>query len=800
MAKSKKISNVQKTAAAPPTNLNVEHMKPKMGILLGSCFGLLILILVTHLYSMTSQYVFSDTLNYAAVNNFKDKSSFWMKLLYSGITAPLSQPWLRSTYAWDISSFGFEPGWSHAVNICLHVLSCIYFYVFTFHISWRLNVENKTKIDPYYVAAAATALLACHPLVTGSIAYVSGRSGVLGAANYFLALNFFLYAFYESKFWRACLGYLLFFLFTAIGILSNIQCLTIPLVALALVCLLKPPVVSIKEWFADRVYDIALLIIMGVSFGYLIRFGLPAQIDSGYGLPVLAPPIYWATQAKMVIMYYLRCALAPIGLGVYPPYVASGWSDPGAIFGAVAVATLGVVGLVKKQPQVQIATVIFLLNLLPWAVLAQSEIAADSRFYLSLSGLCLAAGVGIAHLAAKDLRKTAIGFAILLVAMVSLSIVRETDWSTNQKLWRTEIKQVPGNARAHAYLGAELLDDKKTTAAAKNEIDQALKLNPDDFVAHVVNGYYYLKQEDNAHAKQEFQKAIEVGAKLKMSDEELAPCHAQLMRSYYLDNNLPAAFKEATLVHGFITNDSILNLVIGKKELADHMPTLALKTFEDGVKLDPTNAEFLVPIAQAALDTGLPQVMQHAYAASRRAVQVRPSLLSSKLYIRSCLEFGRPEEARGRLEMLRKTDPKDAELIWLSYGYAKQSGKTVEAEKLRKEALSLEPSLEKRVKFGLNGSNALHPVVPAVVLPPTQSAPVNPSTLKPASVDSAPANPSTVKPAPVDSAPANPSTVKPAPVDSAPANPSTVKPAPLNPASANPSTEHPPSGHVSSPH
>ncbi len=80
-------------------------------------------------------------------------------------------------------------------------------------------------------------------------------------------------------------------------------------------------------------------------------------------------------------------------------------------------------------------------------------------------------------------------------------------------------------------------------------------------------------------------------------------------------------------------------------------------------------------------------------------MRVRPGLVTSKLFIRACLEYGRLEEARARLELLRKTDPKDADLMWLASAYAKMDGNLEEADKLQKMALAADPEVAKRLKL-----------------------------------------------------------------------------------------------------
>lgn len=715
MAKAKKVGRVPKSTPAP-TAVADGGPKIKPVLVLGGCFCLLVVVLLLYAYTMTSQYVFNDALIYSSVNAFKDKSTFWYKLLMSAVSAPLSQPWLRASYAWDITSFGFAPGWAHAVNICLHAFSCIYFYLFALRICWRLKSEGTVKISPYYFAAAAALLLAVHPLATGSISYVSGRAGVLGAANYFLALDLFLFAFLEEKMSQALVGYALFFVFTLIGIASNLQCLTIPFVAASLCCLLRPSSVTAREWLMDRSYEIVTLLVVGLACCFLFTYGVPKQIDSSFATTTLAAPIYVATQFKMLVLYYFKVCLVPFQFSVYPPFIANaGYSDPVSIAGMLVTLGLVALGFISKQPLIKIGLLLLCANLLPWIFLVQGEIVADSRFYIPLAGLCMIAGFFVSRLAITDYKKTTAAGTVVLIALVALNVWRQTQWASNKRLWRAELKLNQNNARAHAYLASDLLE-RNNMEGCRKELDKAFALDKKDFVAQTVSGYFNFKIKNYARSASDLGAAIEYGQKAKMSDEELAEYHAQRAKALYFTGDMTSAYKEAALASPFITADPFLYLLNGKSLLAQNQPLQALQTLEEGVKLDPTNAEFLVPIAQAALDTGMPQVLQHAYAASHRAIQVRAGLPASKLYIRSCLMFGRPNEAVGRLRQLRKTDPEDAELMWLDAGYHQIEGKTNEAETLRKAALAKDPSLAKRMKLTLEGVDAKS-AVPAVLMP-----------------------------------------------------------------------------------
>ena len=172
--------------------------------------------------------VLDDFANFDFVRHSLKLQDFWLSHWSNTIGHPLSHGWVIATYAWDLTSFQWNPSWSHVVNLFLHFFACLYLYTLTFRISWRLRNEGRSEVSPYYIAMAVTGLFAVHPLTSGSVAYISGRDGPLLAINYLLALNCFIVGYASDRVSFAFCSYVAVCIFTAIGIFCNPIALSIP--------------------------------------------------------------------------------------------------------------------------------------------------------------------------------------------------------------------------------------------------------------------------------------------------------------------------------------------------------------------------------------------------------------------------------------------------------------------------------------------------------------------------------------------------------------------------------------------
>ena len=461
-----KLSRVRPTRV--PSALSGSELRPqrtnykKLAIHAGI---LCLIIFIAYGASVTGGFVFND--HY--IDNFLSiklsEESFWSNLIVRAISQPLSQPWIIASFIYDLQNFIFDASWYHIVNIILHFLSCFYLYLFVYTLAryfWQDDGENEPVHE---VALLSAALLACHPLTSEAVAHIVGRQATLSTCNFFLTLNFFLWAFLTTNIRVMLRNYLLTFFFLLQAVFCGIQALVIPAVMLLLAVLLKPVNISFSNWAKHKWGEFFVVLFLLVLMPMLTVPGFSADFSNGFVLPLQTWQIYVASQFHSIPAYYLRCFLFPVGLSIFPPFsIASSFSDPLAILGAVILG-LAVYGVYKfrKQPMVALGLAISVLTYLAPIFFVQNEIAADWRFYLPIAGLSLF----IASILKPWLFdwqsniKIKVCTFILLGLFITLSIFRSLDFRSDITLFKAAIRTNQTDAWAKGMLALALVKAHK---------------------------------------------------------------------------------------------------------------------------------------------------------------------------------------------------------------------------------------------------------------------------------------------------------------------------------------------------
>jgi protein O-mannosyl-transferase len=510
-----------------------DFKEPNWKLLTWMSVAIALLAVLAHAIGLGGQLVFNDQSTLAFSSSIHDWDVFWSELWAAFFTKPLSQQWLKATYAWDMQQGGMDIVWYHTVNLILHMLSGVYLFALVFRLCWRFLKEQRTSLNPYYVAWAAAALFVCHPLTSESVAYISARMAPLQAANYLLALNLFLAGFLSKggavRFW----GYALSAVLVWIGVNISAEGATLPFTILFLIALLKPPSSKWMDWVLERGRVIAVLLLWIGIVPYLTINGMTLPIGNGSGLHSLPAVSYAATQFKSLITYYARCFVLPFGLSISPPLVvASDFTDPFAIVGILAMLTAALGFLVfRHQPLVQFGLFLFFIGFIPTWFLVQPEYISDRRFYFSLLGLCLLTAVPIAKVAAQSFRRTAIILGAGLLVLVGLSCWRGFAWNNNEILWQSTIASNAKDARAHAMLSLDLLRRNKVVPAL-TEAKTAVTNGPSVAPAFVAVGGALLQQKDYQGAADAFQRALELCQQQGLEAEITSNTQAGLAEAY----------------------------------------------------------------------------------------------------------------------------------------------------------------------------------------------------------------------------------------------------------------------------
>jgi len=719
-------TKIPRTVASQEQVVEREREKVKWSHLIGPLCALLLLVLAADFHGLFGTFVFNDMHNFTAVSVSQTSDTFWLKLWTDGVVHPLSQPWVVSTYAWDIKSFGSNAVFCHFVNLTLHLLTCIYLYVLIFRLSWLFGKDGRLNSSPYLVAFCATLIFGLHPLTAGCVAYISGRSALLLASSYLLALNLALFGFLADGVGLAMLYYFGCFSFMAIALFSNAQALTLPFVIIFILCLTKDPKEQWKAWLEERWYELALFSVIALCTPLALLGGAPRLTDNGVGLRVLPAVEYVASQFKLLITYYLRCLVAPFGLTVDPPMVqARGLSDPFSLLGmAFVAASLALVYKLRSQPLMLLGMLLFFAGFAPSSFMPQAELLADHRIYLSLSGGAIIIGILFARLIEAERKRGYIILGAVSAALIAGNILYTLSWKNDEQLWTSAVKLNPSSSHAHSMLARALLKQNKVDAAVK-EAEQSLKIDPGSAVALQVLGIKALNEKDFKNAAKNFEAALANAKDEGLSADEIAQYQVQLAAIYDREGESKKALELAQQAIEVLPDEPKLHLILGKSLMKEKQWYRAFKTLMEGFRLDPYNPEYLDLLAESGLNSGEHHATEQAFLCAKRSMAVNPTKKATLLFARAAIELGKVGESIKVLYRLLSISGKDAEAFYLMSIACKLGNNPVQQANYLREAKKINPNIESEVPIflGKPGKDVTPKKDEKVDAPPPQSSP-----------------------------------------------------------------------------
>lgn len=697
------ISNLSKARPTriPQTKVEAEISEDPIRFKLITLHIGIILAVVLAAYGncLLGQFVFQDSYIHEVLKSRITGDNFWLELFLKATAMPLMQSWLITSFALDFQSFALEPVWYHLVNIVLHLASCAYFYFLVFFIARRTSKYEGLEKLTYEIPLFASALLGCHPLAAESVAHITGREGVLTAANVFLSLVFFLFGFWSHTSGKMIVAYIASLCFFLMGIWSGPEAIAVPFLALSTIFLLRPHTLILGEWVKQTWPEMVLLVLLILSTFILPVLGVGADFTNDLGVPRLPGPLYFASQLKALVVYYLRAFVAPVGLSVMPPFViANSWLDPFVILGAALVLlTIFAIYKLRNQALPSFGLALFLSTWLVNSLIVQTEIVADRRFYLPLSGLSLVLAFYLScYTEGKRRLKLALPAAICL-SLIGMTVWRNFAWQSNLSFWEAAQATNRQDPYIAAMMARSYLEGGKVDQARK-EIDASLQSKNDNPIAYLVAGQLKLNAKDYVQAEEMFNKAKDLAQKAGISPLLLREIQLGLAEA---EVNLKKFDKARELVMQVLVadrNNVRANLIMGKSLIGLKQPMLALNFLNSGYKADQMNPDYLEPIAEAGLDTGMDNLVRNAYGAARVGLRIAPSENMERIFAQAALETGHYQESDQIIDSLLKRQPANAKYLYLKSCVEKQLNKVKEAEDFRKKAFAIDPTIDKTLQ------------------------------------------------------------------------------------------------------
>jgi protein O-mannosyl-transferase len=473
----------------------------------------------------------------------------------------------------DLNVWGY-----HAVNLWLHLVAAL----LVAGIVGR-TLKCPRLVGRYGEAAAdwlgaVTALIwMVHPLLTGSVTYISQRTELLGGAFYLLTL----YCVIRSKeAARPNDWFILAVCSCALGMGSHEMVITAPVIVFLYdrVFLAR----SVRQVFHERGRLYAGL---AATWVVLARLAVGAA-RSEAEVQVLALLDALRTQAG-VILYYIKLAVWPAPLvldyGDWPVVRtwADAWPTTTVVAGLVAVS---VVWLWRRKSPVAFCGVWFLGML---ASVLVTPVAADQvaepRMYLPLVAVVAVGVVGFWRFMKWHGVRSVLVTAAVAAPLLWLTIRRNDVYGSEVRMGQATVANRPGNARARVNLGAALVKENRLDEALA-QFDEALRLRPKLADAHYNRGLVLAMQNQPAEAQRELEVAL-----------HLEPDNSRTRRTLGLllgrQGKLTDAVEQLQIAVRLAGDDAEARNALGTVLAKLGLTQTAVKHFEEAVRLRPDYAD-----------------------------------------------------------------------------------------------------------------------------------------------------------------------------------------------------------------
>lgn len=507
-------------------------------------------------------------------------------------------PFTILSYAIDYAIGKQDPTIYHTVNILLHTANTCLLFAFINKLQSNNNVS-------FFVAL----LFAIHPVQTESVSWIAERKNVL--YGFFFLLSLWSYAGYVSDNSRK--KYLLVVAAGIAAMLSKATAVSLPISLFAVDIWLKQPLNTKKVWLNKLP-----LILLAIPTGII---AVKAQDSSGFlNLHSETNPFSSFVYAGYAYTQYILHFLFPQKLSVLYPYPVT----VGLIQYFFLLLSLLVIGMsysaYKKGWHMLCGAIIFYtanIILLLQFIQFGNVLMADRYLYIASIGIILPA----VYYLFKFMQNGILGVSICSVTCalcLYLTGIRNDIWLSEENFWGDIVLNFPNSSIAQSSLGGVYLN-QGDYAKAMTHIDEAIKIDKNNYRAWYNKGVIYLRKREVKDALYSLNKAILIDENPKalftraILYEEMhmyQNCYNDIekvllkepenARAFFIkancleqQNDLPAALVNYNQAIKYDSNDALFYLRRGivETELGQGMP--AIKDLNKVIEKNQKNAEAL---------------------------------------------------------------------------------------------------------------------------------------------------------------------------------------------------------------
>jgi protein O-mannosyl-transferase len=378
------------------------------------------------------------------------------------------RPALNLSFAIDYAFTGLNVVGYHATNLALHLVCALLLFVVIRTTAQlpQLGLAAHANV----IAAATTAIWAVHPLQTGTVTYISGRSESLMALWYLASLYAAIRAHRLAHRTAWSVGAVIA---CAIGMSCKESMVTAP------VAILLYDRAYIYERWSDalrqrwRLYGG-----LAATWAILVALLIDAPHSDSAGFSAGASVWTYLLNQALVIPRYLR-------LTVWPDYLLFAYgeaqnihlADVGALAAVVPGLVVAAMWLWFRRPALGFPALWVFLTLAPTSsfVPIVTEVGAARRMYLPLAGIAVLFTIAFVTLGETMRRRVAMAQALspAIIALViggALTVTtaaQSGEFASAERLWRGSVERWPSGT-AHRNLAAVLLQQGKRSEGAEH--------------------------------------------------------------------------------------------------------------------------------------------------------------------------------------------------------------------------------------------------------------------------------------------------------------------------------------------
>ena len=512
-----------------------------------------------------------------------------------------SRPIANISFALNYLVHGYWlPGY-HLINITIHCLTGVLLFYFirgTFATPALRQFFPSEKV--IQIAGFSSLLWLLNPLDSQSVSYIVQRMNSLSSMFILLSMVLYLKARTAEKYRPAYFAGCLSSVLLAIG--TKEIAATLPL------CIFFYDWYFLQDlnygWLKRKLplLCLAALAIMVVAWFYLGRDF--SSVFNGYQARDFTVWQRLLTEPRVVCRYLALIFFPYPGLlNLDHDYaISTGLLQPPTTVPAIiALAVIFLLAIVSapRYRLLSFSILWFFLNLIIESSIIPLEIIFDHRTYLP-SMLIWPPLLSIAWQLPEQKRKIALaGAVVVIVIFAGWTYQRNQVWADEMAINRDIVSKSPGKGRTHANLGRALIRAGQEDEGLR-ELNQALKLSPNQPVIYLNFGYYYLERLRYQEAIANFRKVIE------LSPGNIT-VYCYLGKAYLGNKQYPEAVaaSQVAINNPAFKEEALLTLGIASSEIGDLKS--AINSFSELSHNYPNNGRYRFNLGRALEKIGQKQ-------------------------------------------------------------------------------------------------------------------------------------------------------------------------------------------------